>query len=955
MTDFSLKAFLVHEKNSKGGNAGQIKEIEIIHLNNKEVAPIPEGELYCFHNFYAVLQDETTVSLAIAEQAKQGLFELLKQPFSAKYLPQIIYLLIENVKNNKSVPQNLLLLIYVFEVIFYQRALPMMSCSKMMKKLSNDYQLIELIINSCIYYSRIVYSKIDMKNNQDDIGNNIFIGKYSHAINLEIRFKFLEFIIKRGPDNLELGNENIQKLWDLFVTLGKSEFDTKSFFKWISSETEPGTNAIAGQMLRKSEREFLLKLICSSKEKLANNLGLLYYKCFASQFAKINITAGNLSNSFGKILVKNYDLIGLDAIWENISFNQNENGKLKFAELLIELYLNMSESLEKNKATIYGQFIYKCMNSIISAGKENHESVIENFVRLLLLFVETLDGKKYIIHNDSANKFLLSVVSKDSMDEELGKIKVGYDITIGQVRKKIADLLRLPFRGFQISGKNITFGHDNDDGYLRDLGWSKIITVQKLENDPKENPKFLLSQNKEYISHLFLLLSKKESTFADAVWDLLNSLPPNQNAITEIESIALENSTPLWQTLLDPSSVHKFLYSLQIVDDIVSQLKEKQQPDTSKNKAKWILSFCSKGGHAHLYNALLNLPITSLNHPLTQKCFALLIKLLYYLQTIDSSLDMSIPNYSEIRPKVIQRILVILEVISQCSISTVSEKEIKTRRSEKTTEDGKEENAENKEEIENQALAQKKKKQIEEGYIFDWGFKLIEGPHHSDFNFFEEITKFPNLRDLLLKGLILSDNSSLQGCLAKQLCYVVNLYKNIPLYPNHPYIVVLKMMLLDLIKETLAFEKKVHEFYWLLRFIIEDIPQPIFEKIPLNIHDILGVLCENIKKHEVKENYSTDTDFVIIGLLELLTVLLRKHPKEKEYVGQACGLVSELLNGSLFEFPHETSRKKTLKLLPPKCKSQPARKAAFELLGTLARDTPSNLMQIIEYLSPIHS
>ena len=954
MTEFSLKAYHAHEKISKG-NMDPIKEIEIIRFDNKVVAPIPEGELYCFHNFYTILQDETSVSLNITNQAKQGISELLKHTFAAKYLPQIIYLLFEKIKNNQSVPQSIQLILYTFEIIFYQRALPMMSISKMIKKLSNDYNIIELIIDSCIFYSRAVYSKIESKENLGDIGNNTYIGKYPHAINFEVRFKFLEFAIKRNSDCLELGNDNLQKLWDLYVTFGKSEYDTKAFFKWISIETEPGVNNYSGQIFKKEERDLLFKLICSSRDKLEKNMGILYYKCFVSQFTKLNIITGSLWNTLGGVLVKNYNLIGMDAIWENVSFNQNENGRLKFAELLVELYLNMSESLEKSKTTIWGEFIDKCMNSIISAERENHENIIENYVKLLLLFVETLDGKKYIVHNDSAHRFVLCVVSRENMNEEIGKIKVGFEITIGQIRKKIADLLRLPFRGFQMAAKGKVYGYENDDECLKDIGWSKTIIIQKSESDPKQNPKYLLSQNKEYINHIFLLLSKKESTFADVVWELLNSLPPNQNAIEAIEKIALENETPVWKDLLDSSSVHKFFYSLQIVDDIISQFKEKQLAENATNQGKWLINFCSKGGHAHLYYALLNLPITSLNHPLTQKCFSLLIKILFYLQTIDSNLEKSIPNYKELRPNIIQRILMILETISQCSISTVVEKEVKARRSEKITEDGKEENAENKEEIENQALAQKKKKQIEEGFIFDLGFKLIQGPHPADFNFFEEITKFEKLRDLLLKGLILSDNSSLQGCFAKQLCNVINLYKNVPLYDKHPYTFILKMMLEDLIKETLVYEKKVHEFYWLLSFIIEEIPQQIFKKFPMNFHNILGEVCENIKKHEVKENYSTDTDYVIIGQLDLLKVLLRKFPKEKEFVGQTCGLISELLNGCLFEFPHESSGKKTLKLLPPKCKSQPARKAAYDLLCTLARDTPPNLTQIIDYLSPIHS
>ena len=125
-------------------------------------------------------------------------------------------------------------------------------------------------------------------------------------------------------------------------------------------------------------------------------------------------------------------------------------------------------------------------------------------------------------------------------------------------------------------------------------------------------------------------------------------------------------------------------------------------------------------------------------------------------------------------------------------------------------------------------------------------------------------------------------------------------------------------------------------------------------RIPINLQGTLDNIANLLKNHEIREKKSTDTDYVLIGLLNVLRYLAEKFPQQNEFVGQKCGIVKEILFHYLFEFPKEEKIQKIEKALPPKCKSSLSRQSAFSLLASLARDTPINIKEIIAFILPIH-
>lgn len=373
---------------------------------------------------------------------------------------------------------------------------------------------------------------------------------------------------------------------------------------------------------------------------------------------------------------------------------------------------------------------------------------------------------------------------------------------------------------------------------------------------------------------------------------------------------------------------------MQIVEKIVTSGKD---IEAQENRKKWIDDFCKKGGLRHFYQALINHPLDSIKHPLTRSCFRLILKLLYIVKYIGGvSFEVFIPGYNSEKEKLNERIFQLLEAFADFSILPANANKRKESESDSIT------------------LSRNKHKQTDENSAVLHGFKLLQGDDGNKYRYFEQLIKYPHFKELLLRGLILSDNPFLQNAFKEELSHICTSYKNIPYLPNHPHVVLLPLLFQIMIKETLNLEDKSQEFYKLLCGIIAEINTDEFMRIPINLQGTLDYIANLLKNHEIREKKSTDTDYVLIGLLNVLRYLAEKFPQQNEFVGQKCGIVKEILFHYLFEFPKAEKIQKIEKALPPKCKSSLSRQSAFSLLASLARDTPINIKEIIAFILPIH-
>jgi hypothetical protein len=81
-----------------------------------------------------------------------------------------------------------------------------------------------------------------------------------------------------------------------------------------------------------------------------------------------------------------------------------------------------------------------------------------------------------------------------------------------------------------------------------------------------------LSHKQENYDKLIALLSKDtKPQLIEQTWDLLQKLPVNKKLQQEIKELSgmssMNDNKAIWERILDPRSVNKLLYSLQIVSD----------------------------------------------------------------------------------------------------------------------------------------------------------------------------------------------------------------------------------------------------------------------------------------------------------------------------------------------------------------------------------------------------
>ena len=124
-----------------------------------------------------------------------------------------------------------------------------------------------------------------------------------------------------------------------------------------------------------------------------------------------------------------------------------------------------------------------------------------------------------------------------NIGSSIKKLQVAHDITVGSLRKMIADAFRLPFNGFQMQANQKIYEIEDDDFLFKNILWVPQISVTPYQGYNNETLQSWIAHNTSYINHLFLLLSKENTAYVDIVWDLMSSIPPNHKMLSDIEGL----------------------------------------------------------------------------------------------------------------------------------------------------------------------------------------------------------------------------------------------------------------------------------------------------------------------------------------------------------------------------------------------------------------------------------
>lgn len=172
------------------------------------------------------------------------------------------------------------------------------------------------------------------------------------------------------------------------------------------------------------------------------------------------------------------------------------------------------------------------------------------------------------------------------------KISLSCFKTIGHLRAKIASEFGLEINQFVLSIKNTNVDPDNDDDrYIKDIqGFSQKCSIKrKASYDPLLHPKFLLAKNQDNFNLIFSMLQANSPQLCEPVWALISKLPQNVSVIESLQTLDFIKSagnTPgatqaAWTSLLNPQTIFKLLYCLQIMQ---KQFLNVELPDSKDDE-----------------------------------------------------------------------------------------------------------------------------------------------------------------------------------------------------------------------------------------------------------------------------------------------------------------------------------------------------------------------------------
>jgi ubiquitin C-terminal hydrolase len=185
-------------------------------------------------------------------------------------------------------------------------------------------------------------------------------------------------------------------------------------------------------------------------------------------------------------------------------------------------------------------------------------------------------------------------------------------------------------------------------------GFSRFLASEELDDKTSDN-------GEQYFELLFDVLHLEEtdecsaaSLVAESVWEILMRIPTNPKLKDSLLSLETTQGKALnWDQLFDSHSLRKLLYSLQVIEpmlspqDATSEIKLSDALGEDSLTEDWRKKFTLSGGFAHLYKVFSKFSIkTGILSRVSRECLALLLTSVSIF--VSGALSVSRPTFEEV-------------------------------------------------------------------------------------------------------------------------------------------------------------------------------------------------------------------------------------------------------------------------------------------------------------------
>jgi hypothetical protein len=219
---------------------------------------------------YELMQQNTE----LGSHAQKALLDILKYNYFNLFKMPYILKAIKNMRDGVAVHQSLNLIVTILPKTFSPKGFEKTSQLQIaILQLHACFDFISLTIKNIERYNALVQkSMVDSVNKgivPENISKTCFEGNVQHADHLEKLLEFIDFLSVNTVGEITLGNENIEKLWNIFVNRSGIEFDKNLFYRWLNKEKfvkSAMQTPHNRRIFTSEEREFLFKHILCKPE-----------------------------------------------------------------------------------------------------------------------------------------------------------------------------------------------------------------------------------------------------------------------------------------------------------------------------------------------------------------------------------------------------------------------------------------------------------------------------------------------------------------------------------------------------------------------------------------------------------------------------------------------------------------------------------------------------------------
>ena len=855
---------------------------------------------------------------------------------------------IENIRNHKVVLTSLSTIEKVVESVYNfkgNNAHVSGLKSTLMQNVEEKEKLLDLVIEDVLFYKQQVANIIKDKQlgNITD-SNYYFVGRSSHYHQIKNRLDFLKFcLLVSGP--IVITNAQIDILWNALVVEPIMYSDSDIAFAWLEELLNEFSHSSPFTM------ESVLYIFDAKFPNLdASTLSTGGYNCFNHFFKFVNWKKNTLhwGQTSYSIQPAN-DFVGVSTLWRIALESRNEEvGRLSIA-LLNDLVTRVSNTLRLQLPLIRKTYIQVCMHYLIDAYSHDpnlHKNRlrIQRCLRVLTTLLESSlsvrnahGGRKGVLWHlnlmligSGNNKHTLEVYSNDTLNQLYQKIHEKTGIALNEFRVVTA--------GKELKGEengNVTLKESKiDNGHAlhvickpagghssssSSLGSQRANAAQRNNEtgnsggaanseDDSGLPGELLNQQ-IYLDQLFSLLELDSET-AQMSWGVLMMIPTNGKYLQDIKTFGAN-----WKVLLDSGSSFKLLYMLQIIDRFIQLEDTDDQLMSSGDRDQWRNKFFSTGGVSRLTDILLHNDIKIQAGGKGKAALANVLRVVnFFLVGLDKDKGLAYLMKERFESLVQQKldVTLLMDQILKINISCAGQ------------------------EVEDTDYE-----------VVDRSLLLLEALCISNPESMNMLATSVHLQPWLSAVILQCPNHQIRKravALVSKLCRFAQ-----GLHLNNVQTVFLQHML-SIFQTAGSQISTAEQFFEILNELVGTSISNDATKGQNNegFVNLLERVSKLLKDHTMIEKRNNEsTDYVLIGILNLLRTLLNRLPDQKYNIGQKEGLLKQVFSTCLFDTPTVESHGVDA---PPLCKRDNTRKAAFQLLNELIKGCNENFSVVIDHL-----